>query len=344
MGFSYTTYADDHDKSEKADSLYISDGGDDSVKRFDAKTGAYLGDFVPPNSNGLFGPRGLVFFKGKLHLVNQNVDQPFNGEIFQYRRDTGNFLKVLVSRDDPKGPFAPFGLIRGSGNTLYVADFNFPVGAVIQFNAETGEFIGDLDPTGFTPAFIPRAIVRGPDDLLYVSVIGDLSQGEVLPGYILRFDPRNGKFVDVFTSNVAAGCATHLHRPTGLVFSPDGKLYVVSFRADPSDTDRVLVFNGKTGECVDEINLAPPASQAGEDHRAFAYALLFGPKGRLFVPIVGPVEGSTGPVTGIHTGEVRRYNVKTKTFDIFIPAGGVSQSPSFLTFGKTDSSTLEYDD
>jgi DNA-binding beta-propeller fold protein YncE len=266
---------------------------------------------------------GLIFTKGKLDVVNQNVNQPFNGEILQYHRETGSFQDVLVSRDNPNAPWAPHGLIRGSGNTLYVADHDG--GAVKQFNAETGEFIANLDTTGFTGGFFPRSIVRGPDDLLYVSVT-NLLNGDRISGHILRFNPQDGKFVDVFTNNIAPGCATHLHRPEGLVFSPDGKLYVTSFRIDANDTDRVLVYNGKTGECVDEINL----DQVGGD-RTYAQALLFGPKGKLFVPIN-------------NTGDVRRYNVKTKTFDIFIAAGGFLKIPWYLTFGKTDPRTLEYDD
>jgi hypothetical protein len=50
-------------------------------------------------------------------------------------------------------------------------------------------------------------------------------------------------------------------------------------------------------------------------------------------------------VTGTHTGEVRRYNVKTKAFNVFVPSaanGGPLQQPWYLTFGETDPRTLEY--
>jgi len=327
MGFSITTPANE-------DSLYISDGGDDTVKQFNAKTGKYLGNFVTPGNGGLHGPRGLIFIGDKLDVVNQNVGTPFNGEILQYRQNNGDFFAPLVSNTDPKPPFAPRGLLRGPGNTVYVADFDFVSGAVKQFNSRTGQWIANLDTTGFTNStrlFIPRSIVRGPDDLLYVSVIGDLSANDVLTGYVLRFNPQNGKFVDVFTSHLAS-CATnpstHLHRPEGLVFGPDEKLYVTSFRADANDTDKVLILNGKTGKCLDEIDL----DQVGGP-RAFAQAILFGPNGRLFVPIN-------------NTGEVRRYNVKTKTFNVFVPSAASSgplQQPWYLTFGETDPRTLEYD-
>src|SRR5215831_19883400 len=141
----------------RADSLYIGDGADDTVKRFDAQTGAYLGAFVTSGSGGLRGPRGLIFTRGSLYVSNQNVSTPdrpidFAGEILQFRRTTGDFLDALVpcnpplSRNcDPHGPFAPRGLISGLGNTLYVADLgdfppNFPAppGRVPQFDTKTG--------------------------------------------------------------------------------------------------------------------------------------------------------------------------------------------------------------
>ncbi len=85
----------------ETDSLYISDSGDDTVKRFDAKTGEYLGAFIAPGSGGLLGPRGLIFTRGRLHLVNQNVFQPFAGEILRYERNTGAFLDALVPCNPP---------------------------------------------------------------------------------------------------------------------------------------------------------------------------------------------------------------------------------------------------
>ena len=67
--------------------------------------------------------------------------------------------------------------------------------------------------------------------------------------------------------------------------------------------------------------------------RAAAQALLFGPSGILYVPI-------------LTLGEVRRYtyNVPAKmwTFDLFVPRGGPLVTPWYLTFGRTDPATLAY--
>jgi hypothetical protein len=353
-----------------ADSLYIGDGGDDSVKRFDASTGKYLGNFVVPGSGGLEGPRGLIFLKGSLLAVNQNTNENFAGEILRYRNN-GSFVNALVPCNpplgrpldqapcDPNNPFIPRGLIRGLGDTLLVADLFSkgvnafePPGHVKEINAKTGKFIRNFDTIGFTAPFFPRGIVRGPDGLVYVSVIGSLDPSDPnfdnLSGYILRFNPRTGKLVDTFVNNptdstgnsLGIGCAQHLHRPEGLVFGPDNNLYVTSFRSGPDDADKILVFN-RNGQCLDQKTIV--LDEVGQP-RAFAQALLFGPKGRLFVPINNQ---ASLPPDNPFTGEVRRYNIRTKIFDIFVPSvanGGTLLNPWYLTFGKTDPETLEYDD
>jgi hypothetical protein len=45
-------------QSSRADELFIGDGGDSSVKYFDASSGAYLGAFVAAGSAGSTGPQG----------------------------------------------------------------------------------------------------------------------------------------------------------------------------------------------------------------------------------------------------------------------------------------------
>lgn len=327
----------------RSDCLYVGDGGDsNSVKRFNARTGEYLGEFVASDSGGLHGPRGLIFTKGKLYVVNQNVDLDKSGEVFRYQGRTGDFQDKLVAAEDPSAPFSPRGIVRGPGRTVYVSnyvpadDFSGP-GWIRQFDAATGELLGELDATGFGAGFWPRGIVFGPDGLLYVAATGNRYEGDGLSGYVLRFNPRTGKFVDVFASSdpsTAVGCAKHLHRPEGLAFSPDHKLYVTGYRADTTDTDKILIFSGKTGACLDQIDLAP--SEASGGTRAYGQAILFGPHGRLFASM-------------INTGEVRRYDAKTKHYDVFVPAcnGGndcALKEPWYMTFEQTDPATLEYGD
>jgi hypothetical protein len=59
--------------------------------------------------------------------------------------------------------------------------------------------------------------------------------------------------------------------------------------------------------------------------------------------VIGPGQ----PVASLSVGEVRRYNIHSKKYDVLVPAfslpgGGHLQAGWYLTFGKTDPATLAY--
>jgi len=273
-------------------------------------------------------------------------------------------VKPLVLYTDPSAPPAPRGVVLYNDDVLFVASLGaltdttacIPkapagTGCVQAFDAGNGKFLGFLPPSNeLAASFHPRGVAIGPDELLYVSndpVLGGLG------GHILRYDPETLSFKDIFVNNdtcVAPPPATScdFNRPEGLVFGPDGNLYVTSFRKDASDTDKILVFAGpaksKPGALIGQIVL----DQVSTDplQRAFAQALLFGPQGDLFVPITGPSPGAGQPFTGNSAGDVRRYNVQTNSFTVFVKGSSVQPplgSPFYLTFGNTDPGTLAYE-
>ena len=219
-------------------------------------------------------------------------------------------------------------MVLSDNNVLFLADFlgpNNEPGELRRYNGTSGAFLGNLDHSGFSGQFHPRGVVIGPDNLLYVSVF-DISDRQ--SGWVLRFHPVKG-FVDVF---IESNTVNNLHRPEGLVFGPDGNLYITSFLGvDANDVDKILVFDGDTGEFLDKIDL-----YAVGQPRAFAQAILFGPDKKLFVPITG----GDGP----DTGSVRSYNVHTKEFKVLVPPAKVGPlgEPWYLTFGNTDPATLAY--
>jgi sugar lactone lactonase YvrE len=64
--------------------------------------------------------------------------------------------------------------------------------------------------------------------------------GDNLAGYIISFDPGSNTFEKVVEGNTDNG----LHRPEGIVFSPDGNtIWVTSFQANAGDTDKLLEFS-----------------------------------------------------------------------------------------------------
>src|SRR5205823_2602160 len=103
-----------------------------------------------------------------------------------------------------------------------------PNGEVDRYDGTTGKFLGGLPvPAGFTGQFNPRAVVFGPDGNLYVSVY---DSSNLKAGYVVRYDvSTGGRTIFAFNngdSTADPGEATDLHRPEGLTFGPNGKLYV----------------------------------------------------------------------------------------------------------------------
>ena len=373
IGFALVGISGSSRADNGGDFLYVGDAGDNTVKRFDAKTGVYQGIFIAQDSSFsstgqlIFGPRGLVFNpQGDLLLVNQNAGQIPNGTVLSYDGKTGTFLGALVNSADNGSTVAPRGIVLKE--FLFVAgdegEDQFDDGKLRGYTSD-GKFVSELPaPPGFLPGhFRPRAVVIGPDGLLYVSNAPSLPQQgpngtPSLGGQVLRYDPKNLSFLDVFTGDDRVPYPYNLdfNRPEGLVFGPDGNLYVTSFAPDAygptgSHTDKILVFAGprssgaKPGTLIDHIDLDQPSNFVQD--RAAAQALLFGPNGSLYVPISGPtvLNGATGDSSSL--GEIRRYNVLSKKYDVFVPAflspgGGQLQAGWYLTFGKTDPATLVY--
>lgn len=386
VGFSAILPADAR-PAKKVDSLYVSDQNPNDngpspskIRRFKANTGDDQGNFIVPDSGGLAGPRGLIFPNpGKLYVVNQNQDQePLSGAILQYNGQTGKFLKAIVPATDtsspnanPNAPYAPVSGMVLWQQTLFVTEFLsgdvivpengppiFPLGRLLVYT-KNGKFLKALQPDlSILPPgaeFHPRGIVVGPDGFIYISNYPNLLTG--VGGQILRVNPKTGKFSLVISDDGGVG---QLNRPDGLVFGPDGHLYITSFQANSSDTDSIRVYDISSGACKTKIDL-DAAGQPGKA-RAFAQSAIFGPGGDLFVPI-SAINPRGGDIDLLYPdrGAVRRYDVTplpnrrctdvsqdpSENFTYFVKSnrdGGPMEAPQFLTFGKTNPGTLAYED
>lgn len=314
------------------DILYVGDSGDNRIKAFDATSGAFLGASEGNAVSGLRGPRGIIIKGDDLLVVNQNVDQPFAGEVLRFDAATGTFLGPVVEAADPDAPFAPFGMVLGGANTLLVGNLmqkdSVSPGRVSQYDATSGDFLGEA--TVKNNEHHPRGVVIGPDGSLYVAARDLKKTG--LGGTVFRFDKKNGKCEVLIDDKGGVG---RLNRPDGLVFGPDGLLYVTSFRADGTDVDSIRIY-GPAGGFLDSIPLFDPTT----DPRAFSQAILFGPGGKLFVSIFD--RGALGN----NLGELRCYDVATHSYVVFaanVTEGGELLQPGYLTFGQTNPSTLNYE-
>jgi DNA-binding beta-propeller fold protein YncE len=119
---------------------------------------------------------------------------------------------------------------------------------------------------------------------------------------VLRFDGKTGTPLGVF----AAG--PELQQPSGLVFGPDGNLYVASHGPNP-----VLRYDGVTGHFID-IFVAPGAGSIRNPT-----ALKFGRDGNLYVDSRG-------------NSRVLRFDSTGAFMDTFVPqgTGGLNAPNSIL--------------
>ncbi|NJN87790.1 MAG: PEP-CTERM sorting domain-containing protein [Leptolyngbyaceae cyanobacterium SL_7_1] len=154
----------------------------------------------------------------------------------------GNFttpgLGGLRSPDDLTfGPDDNLYVSVGGSNSLSLLDPNYPLDSAVLRFSPLGEFLGvAASGNGLTR---PYGNAFGPDGNLYVA--------SFRTNQILRFDGKTGAFLDVFASDNNGGLGTlnGLNGPNGLLFAPDGSLYVTT-EGTVNQPDGTLGFTFKS--------------------------------------------------------------------------------------------------
>lgn len=257
----------------KAD-LFVSSFTQNSVRRYDESTGAFLGTFIAAGSGGLNAPhRGIFGPDGFFYQTSANNDL-----VLRYNGTTGAFVDVFI-QNGTKGLPAntldyPVDLAIGPDGALYVSSqLN---DSILRFDTTTGNFLGTFVSSGSGGLDGPSGIQFHGGDLFVAGRFSDrvyrydgttgafeleIGSGLLSSAFgldiggdgnlyvasggtqeVRRFDPTTGASLGTLVSAGSGG----LSLPIGIEFGPDGDLFAASF-----NTDSVLRYDEITGEFLE---------------------------------------------------------------------------------------------
>jgi len=256
--------------------LFVSSFNQNSVRRYDENSGAFLGTFISAGAGGLSAPhRGIFGPDGNFYVASANNDQ-----VLRYNGQTGAFIDSFIQNGvnglPPSTLDYPVDLTIGPDGALYVSSqLN---DSILRFNASTGAFLGTFVPSGSDGLDGPSGIQFYNGDLfvagrfssrvyrydgstgafeleigagalstafgLDIGAVGNLYVASGASSKIVRFNPVTGANLGDFVVTASGG----LSSPIGIEFGPDDNLYAASF-----NTDTIERYNGVTGAAIGDF-------------------------------------------------------------------------------------------
>jgi len=199
------------------------------VKKYNAKTGEYLGNFISVNTNA--GPTRMKIGKDNLlYVLLWGIGGSSSHKVQRYELD-GSFVDEFTS----SGIAQAIGMDWDAEGNFYIASYG-------------GRYIRKYDAEGeFVTTWITSVNLQGPTNIWFDDN-GDLLVVDYNAGSIKRFDSE-GQFKGVFISG--------LNLPEGIAFLPNGNILVGN-----GGTNQVKVFD-KEGNFISnfassEGNLVTP--------------------------------------------------------------------------------------
>lgn len=188
--------------------VLVSNGTGNKVVRFNAHTGALLGDFVTAGSGGLSFPTGLTMGpNGNLFVSSRNTNS-----VIQYNGTTGVPIGTFVASGSG-GLFQPYGLVFGPNGDLFVTSSN----QVMEYNGTTGAFVRVFVSSGNNGGLAAaRGLVFKPD--------GNLLVASYATDAILQYQAGTGMFLGKWNSGGTTS-ALYLDGPWGLRIGPTGNVF-----------------------------------------------------------------------------------------------------------------------
>jgi WD40 repeat protein len=251
--------------------LFVSSFTQNSVRRYDADTGAFLGTFISAGLGGVSAPhRGRFGPDGNFYVASANNDR-----ILRYDGVTGAFIDIFATA--PQLDY-PVDLEWGPDGHLYVSSqLN---DSIVRFNGVTGAFIDVFVSAGSGGLDGPSGIQFHGNDLFVAGRFNGVGQN-----HVYRYDATTGAFELGFgASEIVTGF--------GLDFGADGNLYVVS-----GGSNVVVKFDPLSGASLGNFVTGGSGGLNG------AIGCEFGPDGALYVAslntdIIERFHGLTGAPLG----------------------------------------------